>query len=193
MASCLWIGFAVDFPINFPSSLTEVKEQDRSFWDGIRFSLCHSRPSTVWESSFTPEFLPTLWQTRLILLTHLVDCRWKLNHKNGCKMYSPHKKCYESYEILMGSVRWVVIGRFKREGKKNGRSRSNTGSLKTFRQAKISQNKRGVPGWGWGCHKQETWEIPKSQKLGSCKQAIGINASKRIKSTNHTQTQTEPS
>lgn len=34
-------------------------------------------------------------------------------------MYSPHKKCYEGYETLMGSVRRVVMGRFKREGKKN--------------------------------------------------------------------------
>lgn len=35
-------------------------------------------------------------------------------------MYSPHKKCYKGYEILMGSVRWVVMGRFKREEKKTG-------------------------------------------------------------------------
>lgn len=43
------------------------------------------------------------------------------------------------------------------------------------------------------CHKQRTWELPRSQKLGSCKQATGINGSKRNKSPNHTQTQTQPS
>ena len=35
-------------------------------------------------------------------------------------MHSPRKKCYEGYEILLGSVTWVVMGRFKKEGKSGG-------------------------------------------------------------------------
>lgn len=60
-------------------------------------------------------------------------------------MYLPHKKCYEGYEILMGSVRWAVMGRFKREGKKE------EDRIQSW-PAKISKNKKGVQGWGWGCH-----------------------------------------
>lgn len=62
-------------------------------------------------------------------------------------MYSPHKKCYEGYEILMDPARWVVMGRFKRK-ENNWRIGSNPASLKIFRQAKISDSKRGVPGVG---------------------------------------------
>lgn len=58
-------------------------------------------------------------------------------------MYSPHKKCYEGYETLMGSVRRVVMGRFKREGKKNRRIGSYTGKQKILRN---KRRKRRVPG-----------------------------------------------
>lgn len=49
--------------------------------------------------------------------------------------------------MLMGSMRWAVIDRFKTERKKSRIypvKGSNTGSLKTFRQAKISRNRKGM-------------------------------------------------
>lgn len=108
-------------------------------------------------------------------------------------MYSPHKKCYEGYEILMDPVRWAVMGRFKRK-EKNWRLGSNPASLNVFRRAKISKNKRGVPGGEAGhCHRQGPWDLSRARKLGSCKEATGTTGSKRNKSPNHIQTQTEPS
>lgn len=83
---------------------------------GIRFSLCHLRANTPWEGFPSPEVVPTLCQTRLILRTPLLDCSWELSNKTNCKTHSLCKKCYEGYEILTnGSVRWVMVGRFKRK------------------------------------------------------------------------------
>lgn len=65
-----------------------------------------------------PEFLPTLCKTSLILLTHLSDCKWEPSNKNDCKMHPPHKKCYEGNAVLIGSVRWAVMSRFKKEANK---------------------------------------------------------------------------
>lgn len=71
--------------------------------------------------------------------------------KNDCKMYSPHKKCYESYEILMGSVIWVVMGRFKRKGKKQ---EDQVPYWQAKKYTEIKGEKGECWGWGWDCHNQ---------------------------------------
>lgn len=55
----------------------------------------------------------------MILPTHLLDGNWELSNKNNHKTHSPHKKCSEGCEMLMGSMRWVVMDRFKTERKKS--------------------------------------------------------------------------